>query len=61
MTTEKLLLADPHSDRISTILHLLWERGCVIFNDVDRYIIIRKLLDYIFNMLPVFIRRWGIQ
>jgi hypothetical protein len=33
-----------------------WEAG-----DVDHYVIIRKLLDYIFNVLPVFIRRWEVQ
>jgi hypothetical protein len=27
-------------------------------NDVDRYVIARKLLDSIFNILALFIRRW---
>jgi hypothetical protein len=29
--------------------------------DVDRYVIIRKLVDAVFNMLPVFIRQWEVQ
>jgi hypothetical protein len=29
-------------------------------SDVDSFVTIRKLLDYIFNILPVFVRRWGI-
>jgi hypothetical protein len=30
-------------------------------SDVDRYVIVMKLLDSIFNMLSVFIRRWEIR
>jgi hypothetical protein len=30
-------------------------------NDVARSVIIRNLIDFIFNVLPVFIRRWEIQ
>jgi uncharacterized membrane protein YpjA len=27
----------------------------------DRYVIIIKLLDYIFNILPVYARRWELE
>jgi hypothetical protein len=30
------------------ILHLLWQPGYVTVSDADRYVIIRKLLGYIF-------------
>jgi hypothetical protein len=30
-------------------------------NDVGRYVIIGELLEIICNILPVFIRQWGIQ
>jgi hypothetical protein len=30
-------------------------------SDEDNYVIVRKLLDYIFNMLSVVIRRWEIR
>jgi hypothetical protein len=35
------------------MLLLLWELRCVIVSDVGRYVIIRKLLDFTFNMLLV--------
>jgi hypothetical protein len=36
---------------VAIILHLLWERGASSsLSDVDCYIVIRKLLDYIFNL-----------
>jgi hypothetical protein len=31
------------------------------FSDVDRNVVVRKLLNYILNLLSVFIRRWDIQ
>jgi hypothetical protein len=31
------------------------------FNDVDGYVVIRKLLDSNWNIHPVFVRRWEIQ
>jgi hypothetical protein len=30
-------------------------------SDVDRYVIIRNILNFIFNILSLFIRRWEIQ
>lgn len=30
-------------------------------NDIDRYVTITKLIDFIFNILPIFICRWQIQ
>jgi hypothetical protein len=30
-------------------------------SDVDSYVIIRKLLDSIFNIFPAFIRQWEIH
>jgi hypothetical protein len=37
------------------------EGGSWPVSGVDRYVIIRKLLDSIFNIIPVLIRRWDIQ
>jgi hypothetical protein len=34
---------------MSCYLHLLWERGCVIVSDVDRYVIIRKAIRVCFQ------------
>jgi hypothetical protein len=48
--------------RISSILHLLWQRAWVIASDVDRYVIFRILLhSTIFNIFPIFISRWEIH
>jgi hypothetical protein len=64
--TEAIIHADTNTHRQSTaahqmimvaILHLLWERRCVIVSS-DRYVIIIKLLNFIFNLLPV-LTRWG--
>jgi hypothetical protein len=43
------------------MLHLLWERGCVIVSDIDHCVVIKKLLDYILNILQLFIRQWEIR
>jgi hypothetical protein len=37
------------------VLHLLWEQGPLSVSDTDYYVIIRRLLGSIFNMLLVFI------
>jgi hypothetical protein len=47
----------------STLVLIAYGHECVSssVNDVDRYVIIWKLLDSISRMLPVFIRRWEMQ
>jgi hypothetical protein len=46
-------------DFLLGILDLLWEReGVSPLSDVERHVIIRNLLDFIFSMLPIFTRRW---
>jgi hypothetical protein len=43
-------------------IHLLWDPDASsAVCDVTRSVVIRKLLYYIFNTLPVFIRWWEIQ
>jgi hypothetical protein len=34
---------------LNDTLHLLWERGCVIVSDVDRYVIIGELIRFYFQ------------
>jgi hypothetical protein len=40
---------------LALLCFLLYKWGCVIISDRDHYLINRKLLDSIFNILPVFI------
>jgi hypothetical protein len=54
----RTLLNHRSGDFKSYILHVLWERGCVIvISDVVRYVITRHSLDSTFNRCPAFIRQ----
>jgi hypothetical protein len=44
----------------TVILELLHEPGCIIVSGIHCYVIIRKLLDSVFDM-PVFICWWEIE
>jgi hypothetical protein len=43
------------------VLQLVKERMYVIVSDAEDYVIIRKLLDFIFSILPIFVRPLEIQ
>jgi hypothetical protein len=57
-TVEKIIISYPCRELMYTSSTMgTWVRHRLV-NDVDRYVIIRKLLDSIFNTLPILIRRW---
>jgi hypothetical protein len=44
------------------MLCLLWGRACLVVSDLDRYVVIRMLPDYVLNICTsVYIRRWEIR
>jgi hypothetical protein len=43
---------------LGAVLQLVWGRGSVISSQWRRHVIIKKLLDFIFNIIPIFTYRW---